>query len=123
LLLASLCVASADAQGTEDAYWTPRRKIETAVVTGFHFADTAQTCYNLGAHWQERSPITPNSCAGATVAIIGEGAAVQYLSYRLARRFTWWQPLDRALPYVEISLSINAIHCSNTRAGCNSMGF
>jgi hypothetical protein len=123
LLLAAAYAVPCAAQAAEDAYWTPRRKIETVAATGFHFADVAQTCHHLSHGAHEMSPITPNNCAGAAVAITGESAAVQYLSYRLARRFVWWRPLDRVLPYFEISLSVNAIRCSNTRAGCNSMGF
>lgn len=115
LLLAAPCLAQ--------DYWTPRQKIETAMVTSLHIADAAQTCYHLAHGSHENSPLTPGNCAGATVAIIGEGAAAQYLSYRLARRFAWWRRLDRALPYVQMSLSVNAIRCSYSRGGCNSFGF
>jgi hypothetical protein len=105
-------------------YWTPRHKVETALVTGFHLADAVQTCWHMSQHkgWNEVSPLTPNNCAGASVAILGEGFALQYGSHKLAERARWWRPVDRTLPYFLIGLSVDAIRCSNIKAGCASLG-
>jgi hypothetical protein len=111
---------SFDAAQTD--YWTPRHKMETALVTGFHLADAVQTCWHMSQHkgWYEISPITPNNCPGAAAAVIGEGIALQYGSHKLAQRMRWWRPIDRSLPYVQVGFSIDAIRCSNIRAGCTS---
>ena len=120
LLLCSLCSA-------ED-YWTPRRKIETIGVTALHMADAAQTCYHekTTPGWRERSPTTPGNCAGASVFLIGSGPLLQFASYRITRKYPdskLWRAIDRGLPHLEMTLSVNAIRCSNTKAGCNHYGF
>lgn len=122
LLCVSAVAQSFDAPQTD--YWTPRHKLEAAAVAGFHIADAAQTCWHMSQHdgWHEVSPTTPNNCAGATVAVIGEAMAIQYGSHKLAQRMRWWRPIDNALPYVLIGFSINAIRCSNIKAGCNTLG-
>lgn len=130
LLLLSVAAAAQSsnaAQSFDTAqtdYWTPRHKMETALVTGFHLADAVQTCWHMSQHkgWYEVSPITPNNCPGASVAVIGEGIALQYGSHKLAQRMRWWRPIDRGLPYVQVGFSIDAIRCSNIRAGCTSFG-
>ena len=117
LLLCSICA------GQESKYWTKRRIAETSGVTALHLADTAQTCYHMANGSHEMNPLTPNSCAGASVTLIGSGPVLQWASYKLARRYRWMRPIERALPYVEMSISINAIRCSSTKAGCNRYGF
>lgn len=108
-------------------YWTLRRKIETAGVTLLHMADAAQTCWHEAntPHWHEQNPMTPNTCQGAAVALIGSGPILQWASYRLTQRYPhsrFWAHVDHILPQIEISVSAMSIRCSHT-GSCNQYGF
>jgi hypothetical protein len=119
LLLCSLCSA-------ED-YWTPRRKIETVGVTALHMADAAQTCYHLHqGDWKEYGPLTAKTCGLGATEIVAFGPVLQFASYKMTRKYPesrLWRMVDRGIPHLEMTLSVNAIHCSNTKAGCNRYGF
>ena len=93
-------------------YWTPRRKIETAAVTMMHAADASLTCYHMAHGWGEDGLGTPHNCPGAAAVLIGSGPVLQYASYHLARKFPRFKFVERALPYVEIGISANALKCS-----------
>ena len=122
LLLCSLGIAQ-----EAPKYWTPRRIWETSGVTALHLADSAQTCYHESqGNWHEHNAMTPPNCAGASVALIGSGPLLQYASYKLTRKYPnsrTWKIVDRALPHLEMSISINSIRCSNVSGGCNRYGF
>ena len=115
LLLATSCFAQ--------NYWTHERIASTAGVTALHLADAAQTCYHLHEGYEEIGFGTPRNCPGAALYLVGVGPVLQYASYRMARRFGWWKWPDRVLPYVEMSVSISAIRCSYSKAGCNQWGY
>jgi hypothetical protein len=121
---AAITSAAQSSDAAQTDYWTPRHKMETVLVTGFHLADAVQTCWHMSQHkgWYEVSPTTPNNCPGAAVAVVGEGIALQYGSHKLAQRMRWWRPIDRSLPYLQVGFSIDAIRCSNIRVGCTSFG-
>ena len=124
LIVLSVIFASS---GFAQDYWTPRREIETAAVTAFHAADVAQTCYRIDnpqtyisghlimtTRWSEKFWLTPNNCPGVAVAVFGESAVLQYASYRLARRWKRFERLDRAMPYIQIGMSIGGISATST---------
>ena len=104
-------------------YWTRREVAEAVGVTALHAADAAQSCYHEGDGRHEVSFGMPRNCPGAALYLIGIGPVLQYGSYRMARKFTWWKRLDRNLPYIEMGLSLSAIRCSSSKAGCNQWGY
>ncbi len=109
-------------------YWSTSRKIESAAVTLFHMADAAQTCWHESndANWREHNPLTPGSCAGASVVLIGSGPLLQWTSYLLIRRYPnsrVWAIVDHGIPHLEMSVSFDSIRCSNTGNGCGKYGF
>ena len=104
-------------------YWTHERIATTAGVTALHVADAAQTCYHMNLGYEEIGFGTPRNCTGAAVYLVAIGPVLQYASYRIARRWTWWKRPDRVLPYVEMSISLSAIRCSYSKVGCNQWGY
>ena len=119
MILASFATAQTD----NVKYWTPYRIATTAGVTILHGIDAGQTCYHLREGWTEHGFMTPTNCPGAAIYLIGIGPVTQYASYRLSQRFAWWKPIDRILPYVEMSFSVSGIHCSYSQTGCGKSGF
>ncbi len=109
---------------TPQPYWTASRVWETTAVTALHAADAAQSCYNMAHGAIEEGLGTPHNCAGATAYLLASGPVLQWASYRMMRRHPGsraWRVVDRTLPYVEISISINAMRCSAGR--CDRYGF
>jgi hypothetical protein len=104
-------------------YWTPRVVVETVGVTALHAADAAQTCYHEREGTHEVAFGMPHNCPGAAVYLMSIGPILQYGSYRMARKFTWWKPMDRKLPYIQMGFSLSAIRCSSSKAGCNQWGY
>ena len=108
-------------------YWTPRRKVETIGVTALHLGDAGQTCYHMitDSTWREHGIGSPRTCQWNAVYLIGLGPVVQWMSYQIVRHHPtskFWKRVDTGIPSFEITLSANAIRCSNT-GGCNKFGF
>jgi hypothetical protein len=125
-LIAIILFAAAACAAQESApYWSPARIWETSAVTALHVADSAETCYHLARGAQEEGLGTPHNCAGATAYIVGSGPVLQWASHRMVRHYPGshaWRVVERALPYVEISISINAMRCSSA-GRCGRDGF
>lgn len=109
-------------------YWTLRRKIETAGVTLLHMADAAQTCWHEAntPGWHEQKLMTPRSCEGASVVLVGSGPILQWATYLLTKQYPHsrlWARIEHVLPQTEIFISAMSIKCSNASRGCNQYGF
>jgi hypothetical protein len=122
MLVATLALTSLQSFAVTPAppkYWTKKVIVETSVVTLFHMADAAQTCWNEQntPRWHEHGFMTPrNTCAGASLEIVSSGPAFQWLAHKAfghPRRMKALHIFEHAVPIAEATTSVIAIRESN----------